>query len=309
MSDDRSDSVNGVPGANGHVIEVTDSRTVHIGPLSVRRALPTRGRRMVGAWCFVDHMGPETVSVERSVDIAPHPHVGLQTVTWLFSGELLHRDSLGTEQLIRPGQLNLMSAGRGVAHSEENPGLTYGQLHGIQLWLAQPSSTRNDPAAFEHHRDLPRLDAANATVTILVGTVDKIDAGVRGDCDLVGLELDLHGGDTTIGLNPAFEHALVVASGAAIVDGVRVSPGHLAHLGLGRDELRLSTEGPGKALLIGGVPFSERILMWWNFVARTEAEITDAWMDWAEGAGRFGVVASEFKRIEVGPPPWVLPLR
>jgi redox-sensitive bicupin YhaK (pirin superfamily) len=125
-----------------HPVQITDSRTAKVGPLTVRRALPTRGRRMVGAWCFADHMGPETLSVEKTVDIAPHPHQGLQTVTWLFSGEFLHRDSLGVEQLIRPGQLNLMTAGFGVAHSEENPSITYGQLHGIQLWVAQPDRVK-----------------------------------------------------------------------------------------------------------------------------------------------------------------------
>src|SRR5688572_17423403 len=136
----------------GPVLELLDARESRVGALTVRRALPQRARRTVGAWCFVDHLGPTPPGAD--VGIAPHPHSGLQTATWLLDGELLHRDSLGSEQEIRPGQLNLMSAGRGVAHSEEaTGGRRERTLHGVQLWLAQPEATRHGPAAFEHHAE------------------------------------------------------------------------------------------------------------------------------------------------------------
>ena len=306
MTNDDADLTSEVPSIAAHEVQVIESRTAQIGALSVRRALPTKGRRTVGAWCFIDHMGPEPVSVEHSIDIAPHPHAGLQTVTWLFSGEFLHRDSLGSEQIIRPGQLNLMSAGYGVAHSEENPGLTYGQLHGIQLWVAQPSSTRNGEAAFEHHRGLPGLELDNATATVVVGEFAGAVSPARRDSEHVGVELDLHGGDTTIALDPTYEYALVVASGEVLVDTQVVTPGHLAYLDPGRDECRFSARGPSKAMLVGGVPFAERVFMWWNFVARTQDEIAEMWLRWAAGDERFGDVASPFPRIEVAPPSWVL---
>src|SRR3954463_12133384 len=146
-ADDRKPN----PASSGTAVEITDSRVADVGGFTVRRALPQRARRTVGAWCFVDHMGPGQVTPEQGLDIGPHPHIGLQTVTWLLRGEVLHRDSLGSEQVIRPGQLNLMTAGYGVAHAEETTGLHTGALHGVQFWVAQPSGTRNASPAFEHH--------------------------------------------------------------------------------------------------------------------------------------------------------------
>jgi redox-sensitive bicupin YhaK (pirin superfamily) len=285
---------------------VTESREASVGPLTVRRALPARGRRTVGAWCFADHMGPLALSPDRSIDVAPHPHIGLQTVTWLFSGEFLHRDSLGSEQLIRAGELNLMSSGHGIAHSEENPGRTSGELHGVQLWVAQPSTTRDAPAQFMHLGDLPKLTLENGDATVLVGAFAEAASPARRDTDLVGVELDLHGGDTTVGLDPSFEYALIVANGELIIGSAPIRPGQLAYLGSGVDECRFTCSAPSRAMLIGGVPFEERLFMWWNFVARSQDEIADAWRAWATGDERFAKVASPFDRIEVSPPPWIL---
>src|SRR5215210_1716331 len=128
-------------------LEIIEGRDAQVGAFGVNRVLPRRRRRSVGAWCFVDHMGPGDVTADRGLDIGPHPHIGLQTVTWLLRGEVLHRDSLGSEQVIRPGQLNLMTAGHGVSHSEETAGTYAGALHGVQLWVAQPSATRDGPPA------------------------------------------------------------------------------------------------------------------------------------------------------------------
>jgi redox-sensitive bicupin YhaK (pirin superfamily) len=284
-------------------LEVTDSRDTEVGGFRVRRALPTRPRRTVGAWCFVDHMGPADVAVDQSL-IGPHPHIGLQTVTWLLAGELLHRDSLGSEQVIRPGQLNLMTAGHGVAHAEEATGRYAGPLHGVQLWVAQPSSTRNGDAAFEHHAELPRVELGPSTGTVLVGEVGGAASPARRDTNHLGVDLDLAPGTTTIGLDPSHEHALVVFDGDVAVDGRPITPGHLAYLGTGRDECALTTQAAARALLIGGEPFGEQVLMWWNFVARSRDEIGEARDDWMAGHERFGTVTSSLARIDVGEPPW-----
>jgi hypothetical protein len=288
------------------VVEITESRQTQVGALAVRRALPRRGRRTVGAWCFVDHMGPATVSPARGLDVAPHPHIGLQTVTWLLAGEAVHRDSLGSEQVIRPGHLNLMTAGRGVSHSEEGIGHYAGQLHGVQLWIAQPSATRNGPPAFEHHAELPQVDLDGAVGTVLVGAFAGRESTARRDTDHVGVDLDLHDATTTLPLRSDFEYALVVFAGSVRIGDQLVGPGHLAYLGHGRDEMQLATVERTRALVFGGTPFKEPILMWWNFVARSQDEITQAQQEWATGGQRFGHVASSLPRIETGPPPWSL---
>jgi len=285
-------------------VEVTASHAAQVGHMRVRRALPRRARRTVGAWCFADHMGPVSVSEERGVDIGPHPHIGLQTVTWLVAGEILHRDSLGTEQLIRPGQLNLMTAGHGVAHSEEATSYR-GDLQGVQLWVAQPEATRHGRAAFEHHASLPSVELDAGLATVLVGTLGDIASPARRDTDHVGVDLTLTGGTTTAPADPAFEYAFVVLEGTLTVDSQPVGPGHLAYLGFGRDELSFTATGRSRALLIGGVPFPETIVMWWNFVGRTRDEIASAYEDWQSTSGRFGAVDSDLPAMTAPRPTWL----
>jgi hypothetical protein len=286
-------------------VEITDSRDSRVGGFPVRRALPRRERRTVGPWCFVDHMGPAHVTADEGPGVAPHPHIGLQTVTWLLEGEALHRDSLGSEQVIVPGQLNLMTAGHGVSHSEEGTGRVGGDLHGVQLWIAQPSATRDGAPAFEHHAELPRLDLGAAEATVLVGELGGVTSPARRDSDHVGVDLVLRAGLATVPLQPDAEHALVVLTGDVSIDAHHVTPGRLAYLGVGRDEVVLSVDSPARALLIGGVPFDEPVLMWWNYVARTRDEITQAHHEWTAATDRFGVVASTLPRVGVAPPPWV----
>jgi hypothetical protein len=285
-------------------VEVIESHVAQVGHLSVRRALPRRARRTVGAWCFADHMGPVSVGRDEGIDIGPHPHTGLQTVTWLVAGEVLHRDSLGSEQVIRPGQLNLMTAGRGVAHSEEHTGRYAGSLHGIQLWVAQPDRTRGGEAAFEHHGALPALELDHGVATVVVGELGGLVSPARRDTDHVGAELALRTGTTTVPLGAGHEHALVVLEGAVRVEGHVVEPGALAYLGDGRDELAVAAREPARAFLLGGVPFPEPVLMWWNFVARTRDEISAAWESWSSDDGRFGAVSSPLARILTPPPNW-----
>ena len=291
------------PDVERAVVEVTESRASQVGDLPVRRALPRRHRRTVGAWCFVDHMGPTTVD-DRGLGVAPHPHIGLQTVTWLLEGEALHRDSLGTEQVITPGQLNLMTAGRGVSHSEEGTGRYQGRVHGVQLWRAQPSRTRDEGSTFEHHAELPRVELDHGTATVLVGEFAGAASPARRDTEHTGVDLELRPGASVLPLQPDAEHALVVLAGSVLVDGTVVKPGHLGYLGMDRDELGVVAEDPARVLLIGGQPFDEQVLMWWNFVARTREEILTAHADWTAASERFGRVESALGRIEVDPPPW-----
>lgn len=302
---DVPDSAELQASAAAPVVAISDSRTAEVGALQVRRALPNRGRRTVGAWCFADHFGPVEADEQHRPDVGPHPHMGLQTVTWLLEGELVHRDSLGSEQLIRPGQLNLMTAGHGVAHAEEMLDGYRGGVHGVQLWVAQPSATRDGPPAFEHHAELPQLELDNAQATVLVGEMGSARSGARRDTEHVGVDLDLRGGSATLPLDPAFEYALVVMAGAVEVEGQEATPGHLIYLGAGRDELSLGTTERSRLLLLGGAPFEERLLMWWNFVARTKEEVDTGYRDWTDDSGRFGQVASALPRIDVARPVWM----
>ena len=284
-------------------IEVDDSREETVGRFRVRRALPRRGRRTVGAWCFADHMGPADVTEGAGLDVGPHPHIGLQTVTWLLDGQALHKDTLGSEQVISPGQLNLMTAGSAVAHAEEATGRYHGTLEGIQLWIAQPEATRNGPPAFEHHAELPQVEHDGAVATVLVGEHHGVRSPARHDTPLVGVDLDLRE-RSTVPLRPDFEHALVVLRGSIAVDGEKVVPGKLAHLGLGRNELDIEVAEDSRVMLLGGIPFDEPLMMWWNFVARTRVEIDAAYASWRDQDDRFGRVQSSLPIIPAAAPFW-----
>ena len=304
VATDDAAPVRGAPAqADGPVVEIAPGRLTQVGSLPVRRVLPQRPRRTVGSWCFVDHAGPVPVEPGMAFGIGPHPHMGLQTVTWLVAGELLHLDSLGSEQLIRPGQLNLMTAGHGVSHAEEDPARAE-EVHAVQLWVAQPADTRDGPAAFEHHAELPRLEFDHAEGTVLVGDVAGVTSPARRDTEHMGVELRLRGPGAVVPLRTDYEHALVVLEGRVTVDGVVVEPGVLAYLGSARDECRFQVEVPARALLLGGVPFPEAVLMWWNFVARSREEVSEARRQWTADDGRFGRVRSSLSRIEVGAAPW-----
>jgi redox-sensitive bicupin YhaK (pirin superfamily) len=284
-------------------VEITASHEAQVGRLVVRRALPRRGRRTVGAWCFADHMGPADVTEGSGLDVGPHPHMGLQTVTWLLDGQALHKDTLGSEQVISPGQLNLMTAGHAVAHAEESTRHYRGTLEGIQLWIAQPDRTRHDGAAFEHHADLPRIDLAGGVATVLVGDLDGTRSPARHDTALVGVDLDLRR-STIVPLRPDFEYGLIVMRGSVGLAGERIVPGQLAYLGQGRDEVSLDVTEPTRAILLGGEPFPEPLVMWWNFVARSRDEIDIAYASWRDQDDRFGRVRSSLPLIPAAAPFW-----
>jgi redox-sensitive bicupin YhaK (pirin superfamily) len=239
--------------------------------------------------------------------VPPHPHIGLQTVTWLMAGNVLHRDSLGSEQMIRPGQLNLMTAGRGIAHAEESPAAHDPLLHGVQLWVALPDASRLTEPDFEHHAELPVARVGGLAITVLLGSLAGPPGapGLRSPAttfsDIVGADLaaatDVR---ERIALEPTFEHVVFVTSGAASVAGTDMAPGSLLYLPPGRDILTVMASPGTAAMLLGGVPLGERLLMWWNFVARTPQEIAAAVAGWQQGM--FGEVGG-FAGPPLAPPP------
>jgi redox-sensitive bicupin YhaK (pirin superfamily) len=270
-------------------LELSQARSAQVGDMTVRRLLPLRLRRSVGPWCFVDHYGPMSVDGVAGMQVPPHPHIGLQTVTWLLAGNVLHRDSLGSEQMIRPGQLNLMTAGRGIAHAEESPAEHDPNLHGVQLWVALPEADRQVTPAFEHHADLPGTGLGGFAITVFMGDLAGARSPATAFSPIIGAELAAIGNARAdVPLDPAFEHVFFVAAGSAEVGGRLLHPGQLLYLGTGRDQSQVAAADGSRLFLLGGAPLGERLLMWWNFVARTPEEITAATADWREG--RFGTV-------------------
>ncbi|MGW1813694.1 pirin family protein [Streptomyces sp. NPDC002125] len=285
-----------VCGGRGFVVaepvrELLTPRRVQLGESTeVRRLLPNLGRRMVGAWAFVDHYGPDDIADEPGMQVPPHPHMGLQTVSWLHDGEVLHRDSLGSLRTVRPRELGLMTSGRAISHSEESPKPHARFLHGAQLWVALPDTDRHVEPAFEHHTDLPTVSAPGLTATVILGGLDGSTSPGTAYTPIVGADLALTAGaETRLPLEPDFEYAVLSMSGEAEVDGVPVLPGSMLYLGCGRTELPLRAASDAGLMLLGGEPFAEEIVMWWNFVGRSHEEIEQARADWTAGA-RFGEV-------------------
>jgi redox-sensitive bicupin YhaK (pirin superfamily) len=256
----------------------------------VRRLLPNLGRRLVGAWCFIDHYGPDDVLTTPGMQVPPHPHMGLQTVSWLRSGEIRHQDSLGSDVLIRPGELGLMTAGHGIAHAEHSPTPHPAMLHGAQLWVALPSAAAAVAPAWEHHSSLPKLSGQDVELTVFLGTLADVTSPGRTYSDLVGVSVVMGAGSSdVIAIEPDFEYAALVLSGGVTIDGDELTVGTMLYLGCGRSALEFSSERGADFLLLGGVPFDEQIVMWWNFVARSNDEIVAAREAWTDGA-RFGDV-------------------
>ncbi|MDX1454592.1 MAG: pirin family protein [Gammaproteobacteria bacterium] len=267
-------------------IQVLATREAVVGgSLVIRRALPQKARRMVGAWCFLDHFGPAEIEPDSpGLRVGPHPHIGLQTVTWLHEGEVLHRDSLGSLQEIRPGQLNLMTSGAGITHSEESPGERGPRLHGLQFWIALPDGARHDAASFEHHAELPSRTLPNGKLTVVMGSHEDLASPASTHTPLVGMELQLaRAGDVDLSLREDFEHALLVSEGALRIGELELVPGKLYYLPKAADRLRCEAEAGTRVFLLGGEPFGEAIVLWWNFVARSDQEIRAALAQWENG--------------------------
>ncbi len=274
-------------------VEILTARSVPLGgprAMPVRRTLPQRARSLIGAWCFADHYGPDDVAVSGGMDVAPHPHIGLQTVSWLFRGEIEHRDSLGTHAHVRPGEVNLMTSGHGISHSEvSTPDTTV--LHGVQLWVALPGEHRDTAPAFQHHVPDP-VALGEGEARVFLGSLAGVTSPVSTFTPLLGAEVTLDpGGTAVLDVDPAFEHGVLVDSGDVRVDGTPVREAELAYTAPGRTALTLanSAAGPARLVLLGGPPFPEEIIMWWNFVGRTHDDIVRAREDWMTG-DRFGGV-------------------
>jgi quercetin 2,3-dioxygenase len=279
--------------ALGGVAPALDSyptRELSLGSLTVARALPVKDRRLVGPWCFLDRFGPLTFAEGKPMDVAPHPHIGLQTVTWLLDGEVIHDDSLGSEAVLRPGGVNVMTSGAGIAHAEQTPRENSGRLDGVQLWVALPDGQRQIPPAFEHVGDVPAIESRGGVARVFAGSFEGASPRTSHYSELIGMDLLVHArGTLELPLQAPFEHALLVLSGDCALDGHRLDARMLYYLGTTRTSAALSSREGARVLVIGGPPFNERILMWWNFVARTPEEIAEARADW-EARRRFGDV-------------------
>ncbi|MBD8505680.1 pirin family protein [Hoyosella sp. G463] len=288
-------------------VEILEPRDVPLGgprAMRVRRTLPQRQRSFTGAWCFTDHYGPEDVASSGGMDVAPHPHTGLQTVSWLFTGEIEHRDSGGVHGFVRPGEINLMTGGHGICHSEVSTSNTP-TLHGVQLWVALPAHARDAPREFQHHSpDLVELDGAS--LRVFLGSLAGSTSPVSTHTPLLGAELVLEpGGTVELEVDPAFEHGILVDTGQARAGATSIAPGALAYLPTGRSTITLENthEGPTRIILLGGTPFEEEIIMWWNFVGRTHEEIARFREDWEERSDRFGAVEGYVGKTERIPAP------
>jgi quercetin 2,3-dioxygenase len=276
----------------GPALDLLPGREVLLGESThVRRLLPTLGRRMVGAWAFVDHYGPDDVTATSGMQVAPHPHTGLQTVSWLLQGEVHHRDSVGSDVVFGPGQLALMTAGHGIAHSEQSPVVHPRFLHGAQLWVALPDAHREVAPHFQHHATLPGFTSDGLTTTVLMGSLGGATSPGTAYSPLVGADLRLTAGaDVELPLEPDFEYAVLAAGGSATVEGAPVAHGSMLYLGTGRRSARLQAEEAASLLLLGGEPFEEQLVMWWNFVGRSGEEIAEYAELWNGEDERFGVV-------------------
>jgi redox-sensitive bicupin YhaK (pirin superfamily) len=279
-------------GAADARIESYPNRALTLGSLAIARALPVRDKRLVGPWCFLDRFGPLTFSGGTPMDVAPHPHIGLQTVTWLLEGEVVHDDSLGCQSILRPGGVNVMTSGGGIAHAEQTPRDNTGRLNGVQLWVALPDPHRHMPAAFEHLAEVPVVESSGGRVHVFAGRMQGQASPAQHFSGILGADLQVYAGQTlTLPLERDFEHALLVLDGDATLADQPLDARVLYYLGTTRSEAHVSSRGGCRLLLIGGPPFPEPILMWWNFVARTQDEISQARADWQDRR-RFGDVAA-----------------
>jgi redox-sensitive bicupin YhaK (pirin superfamily) len=271
-------------------VEVLHPREVPLGgprAIRVQRTLPQRQRSLIGAWCFIDHYGP----VDARMDVPPHPHTGLQTVSWLFGGEVEHRDSAGVDAVIRPGELNLMTAGAGICHSEVSIE-SAAVLHGVQLWVALPGPASDSARDFAHYKPIP-VSLPGAQARVFLGELVGDRSPVHTFTPLLGAQLDLDAGaGLDIDVDPAFEHGVLCDSGAVHIDGTALTSAELAYRSPGRARLRVENVGerPARVLLLGGTPFTEELVMWWNFVGRSHDDIANYRQLWEDGDDRFGAV-------------------
>lgn len=262
---------------------------------SVRRLLPAATRQMIGPFIFLDHMGPTVFAPGAGIDVRPHPHIGLATATYLFEGVILHRDSLGTIQEIHPGDVNWMTAGRGIAHSERTPPtlrIDGARLHGLQFWVALPKISEQTEPSFQHHpkASLPRVDGQGYALTLIAGSGWGLNSPVQTHSALFYADVQfVHSGCFPI---PAehVERGIYVVDGSVKLDGEILQPGLVYVLQQGTAVV-VEAEGEARLVVFGGEPLEGPRRIWWNFVASDNALIDKAKQDWA--AQRFAPVPGE----------------
>lgn len=341
------------PGPRALLLAAREVPLGGVRAMQVHRALPQRDLPLVGAWCFLDRFGPQSTTMR----VEPHPHIGLQTVTWPLVGEVRHRDTVGSDVVVRRGALNLMTSGAGIAHSEYSLGEGPVPLDALQLWIALPESRRHGAPAFERHEDLPAVvlpadEGADAAAVVVIGAFGAAGSAVASPASaytpIVGAELRLRAGSRVrVPLRPEWEHALVGVTGAArvtpVLETADAAPGGdgevllgaagarptgpaappaasaatgrdlgtvdrlgLLYLGSRRDAIELQCDEDAVLFLLGGEPFEDDIVMWWNFVGRSHEEIVEAREAWEAGAPRFGHVPGHgSERIPAPPMPAV----
>jgi hypothetical protein len=272
---------------SGDIVQLIPARRRDLGGFEVGRVLPAGRRRMVGPFIFFDHIGPASLAppLPRSMDVRPHPHIGLSTVTYLFEGEMTHRDSLGCERVIRPAEVNWMTAGRGISHSERFEGMRErgGVLHGIQAWVALPAEHEEVEPAFEHTgRDrLPRIEGEGWSARVIAGELLGARSAVRTHSPLLYAHLELVAGARFTVSPGASERAVFVAQGAVDVGGQACTPAQMLVLGRGATPTVVARE-PSTLMLLGGEPVGPRYI-WWNFVSSRRERLEQAKADWNEG--------------------------
>ncbi|MER7797372.1 pirin family protein [Microbacterium sp. NPDC096154] len=279
--------------------------------MAVQRSLPQRDLPTVGAWCFFDRFGPQ----DAVMRVDPHPHIGLQTVTWPLVGEVRHRDSLDSDVTISRGVLNIMTSGRGISHSEYSVGDEPAPLDALQLWIALPEARRHGAPDFERHGDLPSLtlhasEGADAAATVVVGELAGAVSPATVHTPIVGAEVVLTPGSRVrIPLRPEWEHAIAAVEGDLLAHAGRhgeptsLGPLDLFYLGVSRDHVEVSSESGGMFFLLGGEPFEDDLVMWWNFVGRDHDEIVAAREEWEAGSDRFGRVVTHDPQQRIPAPP------
>lgn len=283
-------------------------REAEITPgFTVRRALPTRERRMVGPWCFLDHIGPvELAGDQAGMHVDEHPHTCLQTFTWMIEGEVMHRDSLRSEQIIRPGQVNLMTAGHGVTHTEDSLDSSR-RLHGVQLWIALPEAQADMPPAFHHYPELPRWQEEGCELTLLAGQHARRQAPTLMHSPAIAL--DIHapaGAELKLPLSAEFEHGVLPLTGQVRIDSKAqaFTPKEFAWLAPGPQIVTLHLAADTRLILVGGTPWQQNVIMWWNFVGHSREAVKQAQTDWEAGSPRFGTVPHARRRLAAPKLPW-----
>ncbi|MCC5856306.1 MAG: pirin family protein [Idiomarina sp.] len=261
--------------------------------ITVYRILPQKERRMVGPFCFLDHFGPTATDKPIDFDVPPHPHTGLQTLSWLWSGEILHLDSLGSEQWLKPGQVNLMTSGRGISHAEVIPKdfTQHAPLHGSQIWLALPPDQQDVPADFSHHSNSPELKLGDFQGHLILGEFanQQAPARVRHPAVAFDLKSEQATAAAMLALNPEFEYLIYVVEGEAEALGQGLEKHEGLYLAPGLHEVSLS--GATQVLVLGGVPFAKPMRMFWNFVALDNETLYEAAHAWNNQDERFGKVS------------------